>query len=91
MKEITKKLHLKSAYATVVEENVKPPAIIVMGEVVSLDFRGTIHNKSVAITGTDSFRKRLKTALDKRGYVTNEVCKLDVSAYENSTIKKCTC
>ena len=81
------KTTLKNAYATVVEENVKPPAIIVMGEVVSLDFRGTIHNKSVAITGTDSFRKRLKTALDKRGYVTNEVCKLDVSAYENSTIK----
>ena len=36
-----------------------------MGEVVSLDFRGTIHNKSVAVTGTNSFRNRLKTALEK--------------------------
>ena len=32
------KTTLKNAYATVVEENVKPPAIIVMGEVVSLEF-----------------------------------------------------
>lgn len=86
-KERITKTILKNAYTTVVEENVKPPAIIVMGEVVSLDFRGTIHNKSVAVTGTNSFRNRLKTALEKKCYVTNEVCKLDVSAYENSTIK----
>ena len=81
-KERITKTILKNAYTTVVEENVKPPAIIVMGEVVSLDFRGTIHNKSVAVTGTNSFRNRLKTALEKKCYVTNEVCKLDVSAYE---------
>ena len=37
-----------------------------MGEVVSLDFRETIHNKSVAVTGTNSFRNRLKTALEKK-------------------------
>ena len=75
-KERITKTILKNAYTTVVEENVKPPAIIVMGEVVSLDFRGTIHNKSVAVTGTNSFRNRLKTALEKKCYVTNEVCKL---------------
>ena len=65
-KERITKTILKNAYTTVVEENVKPPAIIVMGEVVSLDFRGTIHNKSVAVTGTNSFRNRLKTAFGKK-------------------------
>lgn len=86
-KERITKTTLKKAHITAVEENIKPPAIIVMGKVVDLDFRATVHTKSVAITGTSSFRKRLKNALNKRGYVTNEVCKLEVSAYENAEIK----
>ncbi len=55
-----------------------PPAVIVVGKTAEYDMKSDNRIKSVAITGTEDFRKRLKARLINKGYTVKEVCCLKV-------------
>lgn len=59
---------------------VRPPAVIVVGETAKYDLVSKSKRTTVAITGTEDFRRRLGRQLRDRGYNVKEVCRLKVKA-----------
>lgn len=57
-------------------ESIRPPAVIVVGKTAEYNLRSG-RRKSVAITGTEDFRKRLRAKLYERDYIVKEVCCLE--------------
>lgn len=60
--------------------SIKPPAIIVVGPTAEYSLKSCKKRKSVALTGTEDFRKRLKSKLIKKDYIVKEVCCLKTKA-----------
>ncbi len=60
--------------------SIKPPAIIVVGPTALYDFKSYRKRISVAITGTEDFRNRLKARLIKKDYIVKEVCCLKTNS-----------
>ncbi len=58
-------------------ERIKPPAVIVVGKTAEFDMVSESKRKTVAITGTEDFRNRLKAKLLKKDYIVKEACRLE--------------
>lgn len=79
---------LSTIVSRVREEKIKTPAIIVVGEVASLNMSSTItlplQGVRIGVTGTDHFTKKLRKLLEDHGAETEVVCSLGIEAYSDS-------
>lgn len=70
------------------KETIKSPAIIVVGEVASLDFSSTVRlplsGCRIGITGTDSFTSKLREELSNLGGISKNVLTLTIHSYRSS-------
>lgn len=71
---------------------ISTPAIIVVGETADLDLhcpaKKPLSGLSAGITGTDSFRSRLRLSLEREGALVWDVLKLELDSYVQSPAMK---
>ena len=87
-KESTVRGTLKNICSLAEQSKVEPPAIIVVGEAVGLDFSATIEkplkNKTVAVTGTHKLSAKLGRELMSLGARINRIDYLSVKEYRQN-------
>ncbi len=68
---------IRTVLGNLKNEDIAPPAVIVVGKTAEYDLISPVGRISVAITGTEDFRERLKSLLYKKDYRVREVCCLE--------------